>query len=108
MAVEPVAAGHIMIATIAGALVIMFGAVYALLFAWSRVKSYPKLMIGAYLAYLLFAISVVVMAYTLHLNGFWYLIVAVMLLGYLLAPHGIWYLCVGTHDGASEEKQEEQ
>ncbi len=97
MAVEPVAAGHIMIATMAGAMVILFGASYALLFAFSRIKSYPKLMIGAYLAYLLFAASVATMAYTLNLHGFWYLIVAVMLIGYLLAPHGIWHLCVGTH-----------
>jgi putative effector of murein hydrolase LrgA (UPF0299 family) len=104
MAVEPVAAGHIMIATVAGAMVIMFGAVYALLFAWSRVKSYPKLMIGAYFSYLLFALSVAVMAYTLNLHGFWVLIVAVMLLGYLLAPHGIWYLCVGTHDNEEEKE----
>ena len=101
MAVEPVSAGHIMLATMAGALVILFGAVYALLFAWSRVKAKPKFMIGAYISYLCFATSVVVMAYTLNLHGFWYLIVAVMLLGYLLAPHGIWHLCVGTHD---EEK----
>ena len=99
---EPVAAQHIMLATMAGAMVIMFGAIYALLFAWSRIKSYPQLMIGAYLAYVLFAISVAVMAYTLNLNGFWFVIVVVMLVGYFLAPHGIWHLCVGTHDSEQE------
>jgi putative effector of murein hydrolase LrgA (UPF0299 family) len=99
---EPVAAQHIMLATMAGAMVIMFGAIYALLFAWSRIKSYPQLMIGAYLAYILFAISVAVMAYTLNLKGFWFSIVVVMLVGYFLAPHGIWHLCVGTHDSEQE------
>ena len=99
---EPVAAQHIMLATMAGAMVIMFGAIYALLFAWSKTKKFPQLMIGAYFSYLLFAISTAIMAYTLNLTGFWFVIVVVMLIGYLLAPHGIWYLCVGTHKSEVE------
>ena len=100
--IEPVAAQHIMLATMAGAMVIMFGAIYALLFAWSRTKKYPSLMIGAYFSYLLLAIATATLAYTLNLSGFWFVIVLVMLVGYFLAPHGIWYLCVGTHKSEAE------
>jgi hypothetical protein len=95
--VEPVVAQHILLAAMAGAMVVLFGAVYATLFAWSRIKKNPRFMIGAYLAYSVFVAFAAIMAYTLNLTGFWYLIVAVMLIGYLLAPHGIWHLCVGTH-----------
>ncbi len=99
---DPVSAQHIMLATMAGALVILFGAFYAFFFAWSKLKKHPRMMIGAYVSYLLFAISTAIMAYTLNLTGFWFSIVVVMLIGYLLAPHGIWYLCEGTHQSEAE------
>ncbi len=95
--VEPVVAQHILIAAMAGAMVVLFGAIYAMLFAWSKIKKDPRYMIGAYFAYSIFVVFTAIMAYTLNLTGFWYSIVAVMLIGYLLAPHGVWHLCVGTH-----------
>jgi len=95
--VEPVIAQHILIAAMAGAMVVLFGAIYAMFYAWSKIKKDPRFMIGAYLAYAIFVIFAVILTYTLNLTGFWYLIVAVMLVGYLFAPHGIWHLCVGTH-----------
>jgi len=96
--VEPVVAQHILIAAMAGAMVVLFGAFYAMLFAWSRIKKDSRFMIGAYFAYSIFVVFTAIMTYTLNLTGFWYLIVAVMLIGYLLAPHGIWHLCVRTHE----------
>ena len=94
---DPVAVEHLLAAGTAGAMVVLFGAAYALLFALSRVHDRPRLMILAYGAYLLFALAVTVLTVTLNLTGFWAFVAAVMLVGYLLAPHGIWHLCVGTH-----------
>jgi hypothetical protein len=79
---------------------ILSGALYALLFAWSRIYRKPRLMPVAYCAYGLLVLFVAILAETLHLGGFWQLIVATLLVGYLLAPHGIWHLCVGTHGEA--------
>jgi len=95
--IEPVAVNDIMAAAIAGALIILFGATYALLFAFSRLRGQGLLMIGAYTAYGLLAVSVFVLARTLNLEGFWQSISAVMLLGYFVAPRLIWNLCAGTH-----------
>ena len=95
--VEPVVAQNILLAAMAGAMVVLFGAIYAALFAWSKIKKNPRFMIAAYLSYLIFVVFTILLAYTLHLTGFWYLIVALMIFGYLLAPHGVWRLCVGTH-----------
>ena len=97
MTVEPVASQHLLIAAMAGAMVVMFGAIYAMLFAWSRIHSKPRLMVGAYVAYGLLFVATLVLVRTLNLSGFWQLVAAVMVVGYLLAPQAIWHLCVGTH-----------
>lgn len=104
--VEPVVAQHILIAAMAGAMVVLFGAIYAMLFAWSKIKKDSRYMYGAYLSYSIFVVFTLIMAYTLNLTGFWYSVVAVMLIGYLLAPHGVWLLCVRTHNDESEELEE--
>jgi hypothetical protein len=87
------------------AMVIVMGAVYALMFAYSRLKAMPRLMPLAYLAYLGLFISVLFLARAANLlsHPLWVSIVAFMLLGYLLAPHAIWHLCVGTHRAAEEK-----
>jgi len=79
---EPVKLANFFIVFFSAASVILFGAIYALTFAWSRLKNRPRLMPLAYAAYLgLFAAVIVLL----------------MLAGYLVAPHAIWHLCVGTH-----------
>jgi hypothetical protein len=88
-----------MIAAMAGAMVVMFGAIYALLFAWARVHARPRLMIAGYGAYALLFLATVVLVRTLNLGGAWQLVAAIMVIGYLLAPQAIWHLCVGTHAG---------
>lgn len=96
--IEPVHLADFFTVFFSAALVILFGALYALLFAYSRVKRLPRLMPMAYLAYAGLAVAVLVLARAAHLNDtFWTGIVALMLLGYLLAPHAIYHLCVGTH-----------
>ncbi len=97
--IEPVALKDFFLTFFSAAMVIMTGALYALLFAFARVKHRPRLMPLAYLAYLGLFASVMVLAYAANLfsSGFWIFIVLLMLVGYLLAPHAIWHLCVGTH-----------
>jgi len=95
--IDPVATQHIMAAAIAGALIILFGAIYALLFALSRLRRRPMLMLWAYAAYAVLLGAVSVLSSTLNMSGFWQLVAAVMVIGYFVAPRLIWHLCAGTH-----------
>lgn len=97
--IEPVALKDFFLTFFSAAMVILTGGLYALLFAYSRVKNRPRLMPLAYTAYLGLVASVMALAYAANLfnTGFWTVIVLLMLIGYLLAPHAIWHLCVGTH-----------
>lgn len=92
---EPVALDHLITAFAAGAAVILSGAAYALLFAWSRLHHRPRMMAAAYVAYGCLVVAVLTLAKTLHMGGFWALVVVAMLIGYLLAPRAIWRLCTG-------------
>lgn len=95
--IDPVSTQHIMAAAIAGALVILFGAVYALIFALSRLQRRPLLMLWAYAAYAVLVAAVWVLSTTLNLSGFWQIVSAVMVVGYFIAPRLIWHLCAATH-----------
>lgn len=100
--IEPVELANFFTVFFSAASVILFGAGYALLFAWSRVSARPRLMPLAYAAYLGLAASVITLGLAANLfnSGFWTFIVLLMLVGYLLAPHAVWHLCVGTHADA--------
>jgi hypothetical protein len=106
--IEPVALKDFFLTFFSAAMVIMTGGLYALLFAYARVKNRPRLMPLAYLSYLGLFISVLVLAFVANLlnHGFWVVIVLLMLIGYLLAPHAIWHLCVGTHRDEETDKDE--
>lgn len=112
--IEPVHLADFFAVFFSAAMVILFGALYALLFAFSKVKASPGLMPLAYLSYLGLVASVLVLARAAHLEGaFWNSVVALMLAGYLAAPHAIFRLCVGTHlvehaDGSSPELSTKQ
>jgi len=95
--VEPVVAQYILLAALSGAMVVLFGAAYAALYAWSKIKKEPYFLVVAYFAYSIFVVFVALLTYTLHLTGFWYLVVTLMIVGYFFAPYGVWRLCVGTH-----------
>ncbi len=106
--IEPVALKDFFLTFFSAAMVIMTGGLYALLFAYSRVKSRPGLMPLAYASYIGLFISVLTLAYAANLlnHGFWITIVILMLVGYLLAPHAIWHLCVGTHQDEAADAVE--
>ena len=97
--IEPVELQNFFITFFSAAMVVIMGALYALLFAWSRLHKLPKLMPFAYAAYAGLFCSVMILADATNLKGYWQIVVVAMLVGYLLAPHGIWHLCVGTHGG---------
>ena len=97
--IEPASLANFFTIFFSSAMVIMLGALYALLFAYSRIKAVPFLMPLAYLSYAgLFAFTLM-LANAANLLAFplWATVVVFMLVGYLLAPHAIWHLCVGTH-----------
>ncbi len=100
--IDPVEMQNFFMAFFSGAMVIMLGALYALLLAWGRIKSSPAFVVAAYITYVLLTVFVLVLADTMNFEGFWNLITAVMLVGYLLAPHGIWILSRDTHTHEQE------
>lgn len=94
---EPMGLQDLFFGAMAGAAVVLMGALYALFFALGRLNDSRALIWASGLSYLLLAVAVYVLIDSLHLTGVWILVTAVMLLGYLLAPRAIWHLCVGTH-----------
>jgi hypothetical protein len=108
--IEPVKLADFFIVFFSAASVILFGATYALLFAWSRMRNRPRLMPLAYLGYVGLFISVIVLGVHANLfnNTFWTVIVLLMLIGYLVAPQAIWHLCVGTHADEHEPEPESE
>ncbi len=96
--IEPVALKDFFITFFSSALIILAGASYALLFAWSKVNSNPRIIIFAYFSYAILAFSVYKLSLAANLTGHWLIISCVMLVGYFFAPIGIWYLCKKTHD----------
>jgi len=97
--IEPVKMADFFAAFFSAAAVILFGALYALLFAYSRIRNIPRLMPLAYAAYAVLFASIIVLATVANLFGslFWMSVVMLMLAGYLAAPHAVWHLCVNTH-----------
>ncbi len=86
-----------MVSAAAGALVILFGAGYALCFAYARLTHRGVLMTLALASYAGLAVSVVFLARALNLTGFWAWVCVAMLIGYFVAPRAIWQLCTATH-----------
>ena len=97
---EPVAIQDILVAVIAGALVVLFGALYAFTFALAKLNKKRWLTWMAGISFAGLGASVLVLAQALNMNGHWQIVTATMLIGYLLAPQAIWMLSVGTHQAS--------
>lgn len=95
--IEPVALKDFFITFFSAALIIMAGASYALLFAWSKVNTNSRIKIAAYFSYLVLLVAVVLLTRAANFSGYWLMLSGVMVIGYFFAPIGIWYLCVKTH-----------
>ncbi len=95
--IEPVELKDFFITFFASALIVLFGAGYAGLYAWSKLQGKRRLMAWALACYAGLSASTLVLAKAAHLNGEWRIRVYLMLAGYLLAPPGIWLLCAASH-----------
>ncbi|UOA06845.1 hypothetical protein [Methylobacter sp. S3L5C] len=95
--IEPVALQDFFITFFSAALIILAGASYPLLFAWSKVNPNWRIKVTAYLSYFVLILSVAELTYAAQFHGYWLTISFVMVTGYFFAPIGIWYLCVKTH-----------
>jgi hypothetical protein len=87
----------IMTAVIAGALIVLCGALYAATLAFARLYAQRSLAALAYGFFAALAGCVFVLARALDLSGQWAILVGLVLAGYLVAPHLIWNLSVATH-----------
>lgn len=103
--IEPVELADFFVTFFSAAAVILCGALYALLFAWSRIRNMPRLMPLAYAAYAALFASAILLGDAANLFGslFWMAVVMLMLAGYLAAPHAVWHLCVTTHAAAQRD-----
>jgi hypothetical protein len=95
--IEPVALEDFFITFFSSALIILAGASYALLFAWSRVNPNLRIKIAAYVSYAMLVLAVAELTRAAQFQGYWLIISVVMVIGYFFAPIGIWHLCVKTH-----------
>ncbi len=95
---EPVALKDFFITFFSSALIIMAGASYALLFAWSKVKPRLSIKLSAYVSYLILLVSVYQLTLAANLDGYWRIISYLMVIGYFFAPIAIWHLCKQTYD----------
>ena len=95
--IQPVALQDFFITFFSSALIILSGASYALLFAWSKVSSNFRSRFAAYVSYIVLMLSVVELTRAAQFQGYWLIISFVMVIGYFFAPMGIWHLCVNTH-----------
>lgn len=98
--IEPAELGNFFTIFFSSALVIVLGALYGMLFAFSHFKDNRRYLSLAYIAYAGLVISTFVLADAANLlnHAFWISVIALMLIGYFFAPLAIWYLCVATHN----------
>lgn len=85
-------------AVIAGALVVVFGAVYAACFAFGRLFNSQILLRVAYVCFVLLIGTVYVLSTSLQLAGSWNVLMVLLLVAYFLAPRMIWRLTAATHE----------
>ena len=90
-------AEQILLGALAGAAIVLSGALYALFFALGRLRGSQLLSRVAWVAYGMLVACTVLLTAVLDLGGPWRWIIAVLLVGYLAAPSAIWHLSVATH-----------
>ena len=95
--IEPVALKDFFITFFSSAMIILAGASYALLYAWSKAKPRLWVRLLAYLMYSILLISVYYLTMAANLIGYWRSISYSMAIGYFFAPIAIWHLCHKTH-----------
>ena len=95
--IQPVAIQDFFITFFSSAMIILTGASYALLYAWSKLNTNFCIKIASYLFYIVLMVSVYLLARAANFTGYWLSLSVVMVVGYFFAPIGIWHLSVKTH-----------
>ena len=103
--IEPIALHDFFITFFSSALIILAGAGYALLFAWSKVNPDFRIKIAALFSYAVLILSVVELTRAAQFHGYWLIISFAMVIGYFFAPIGIWHLCVKTHAKTTTKRE---
>lgn len=103
--IEPAQLSNFFTVFFSSALIILFGAVYAIFFAFAKIKNNKIFLVVAYVAYIGLLISVVVLAEAANLatHMFWRSVIGLMIVGYFFAPRLIWNLCIATHNDKSDQ-----
>lgn len=101
--IEPIALKDFFISFFSSALIILAGAGYALLYAWSKIKSNSRIKWLAYLCYAVLLVSVAELTRAANFSGLWLMLSVVMVIGYFFAPIGIWHLSDKTHTETTTE-----
>tara|TARA_Y100000389_G_scaffold66620_1_gene62777 strand:- start:236 stop:547 length:312 start_codon:yes stop_codon:yes gene_type:complete len=83
---------------ISGALVVLFGAGYALLFAFSQLKKSKGMLVSSFASYLCLVIAINYLLNALQMSGWGIGLIWFVILGYFLGPIFIWYLTLQTHN----------
>ena len=106
--IDPVHLSNFFIVFLTSALILLFGAVYALLFTFAKIKGNRNYFYAAYFSYGALSISIFSLAISANVvkHPFWILVVGLMLLGYFFAPQAIWKLCVATHQSELTNKSD--
>ena len=105
--IDPVALQDYFVTFFSAAMIIMAGASYALLYAWSKVNASLRIKLAAYFSYLVLILSVIELTRAAQFQGYWLIISFLMVIGYFFAPIGIWYLCEKTHNDLTITTEEE-
>jgi len=96
-AAQALEVNRILLATMAGALVVLAGALYAAVYAIGKMAENQNLTRLSYLFYAVLIVGVLILARSLEFSGVWNALAVILLVAYYLAPQAIWRLCVGTH-----------
>ena len=94
---ETLSAQQLLAAGASGALMVLFGAFYALFFTINHIRPARYWPLATISSFLLLTVCSVVLVIALKLDLFWQAVVAFVLICYYFSPRFIWRLCVATH-----------
>lgn len=94
---DPVQAQQLAAASGAAAAVVLFGALYAVFFALSRLRGQAAFGRLALISYALLAVAAIALGIILEVRGLWAVLIVTLLVGYYVAPRLIWRLNLAVH-----------
>jgi hypothetical protein len=90
-------ANELLVAGLAGAVIVLCGGLYALFLALSLMHGRFRDRVLAYLNFSLLLVAFIVLAKSLHMNALWHAVIMFLMLAYLISPYLIWKLTKATH-----------